>query len=270
MSEIDYTGITKNQKEMWGTGDFNQIARLNVVMAHSLCEAVAPLPGDRVLDVACGSGSAALVAARRYCEVAGIDYVSELIERAEIRARGEGLEVDFRVEDAQDLPFPDDSFDAVVSVFGVQFAPDQERAANELLRVCKPGGTIGLVGPTQGVLSGDMFGVVGEYAPAQPPGVESPLRWGTDAGLDDLFGSDVHIIESEVQTAWAYFRSIDHAWEVFSTYFGPILRVLETLGEDERARFQTDFKSVFENYNRATDGPATVENQYLQTIATKK
>lgn len=265
--QIDYDEITEQQQETWSTGDFTQIARLNVGMAQSLCEAVDPLPGDRVLDVACGNGSAALVAARRYCDVTGIDYVPELIGRAELRARGEGLEVDFRVADAQDIPFPDDSFDAVVSVFGVQFAPDQERAANELHRVCKPGGTIGLVGPTHDVLSGDMFGVVGEYAPPPPPGVEPPLRWGADAGLDELLGADVRTIESEVQTAWAYFRSIDHAWEVFSTYFGPIVRVLETLDEDERARLRDDFTSVFENYNRATDGPAVVENQYLQTVA---
>lgn len=263
----DYDEITEKQRNTWSTGDFTQIARLNVGMAQSLVEAIDPLPGDRVLDVACGNGSAALIAARRYCDVAGIDYVPELIERAELRARGEGLPVEFRVADAQDLPFPDDSFDAVVSVFGVQFAPDQERAASELLRVCKPGGTIGLVGPTRGVLSGDMFAVVGEYAPP-PPGVEPPLRWSTPVGLDELLGSGVRTIESDVRTAWAYFRSIDHAWAVFSTYFGPIVRVRETLDDDQRARFRDDFKSVFENHNCATDGPAIVENQYLQTIAT--
>lgn len=264
----DYDEITDQQQETWSSGDFTQIARQNVVMAAALCEAVDPHPGDRVLDVACGNGSAALVAARRYCEVSGIDYVPELIERAELRARGEGLDVDFQVCDAQDLPFPDDSFDAVVSVFGVQFAPDQKRAADELLRVCRPGGTIGLAGPTTGVLSGEMFAVVGEYAPPPPPGVDPPLRWGTDEGLEELLGAGTRSLESDVQPAVAYWRSVDHAWEVFSTYFGPIRRVLETLDDDERASLREDFTAVFGDYNRATDGTAIVENHYLQTIAT--
>lgn len=264
----DYSEITKRQQQTWSTGDFTQIARQNVVMAEALCDAVDPHPGQRVLDVACGNGSAALVAARRYCEVTGIDYVSELIERAQMRTKGEGLAADFRVEDAQDLPFPDDSFDTVLSVFGVQFAPDQEQAANELLRVCRPGGTIGLAGPTPGVLSGDMFAVIGEYV-SPPPGVKPPLRWGTDLGLDELLGADTRSLESDTQPAWAYWRSIDHAWEVFSTYFGPMIRALETLDEDERDRLRDDFKTVFESYNRATDGTAIVENQYLRTIATR-
>lgn len=266
---IDYNDVTKRQQETWSTGDFTQIARQNVVMAEGLCAAVDPHPGDRVLDLACGNGSAALVAARRYCEVTGIDYVPDLIERAELRAHGQGLAVDFLVEDAQDLPFQDDSFDVVLSLFGVQFAPDQEQAANELLRVCRPGGTIGLAGPTPGVLSGDMFAVVGEYAPPPPPGLKPPLRWGTAEGLDELLGSGTRSLECETQSAVAYWRSIDHAWEVFSTYFGPIIRVLETLDADERKELRDDFKTVFEGYNRATDGTAIVENRYHQTIATR-
>lgn len=231
-------------------------------MAETLCGAVDPHPSDRVLDVSCGSGNAALVAARRYCEVTGIDYVPELIERAEMGANAAGLEADFRVADAQDLPFPDDSFDAVLSVYGVQFAPNQEQAANELLRVCRPGGTIGLAGPTYDVLSGDMFTVIGEYV-SPLPGAKPPLRWGTDTGLDELLGAGTRSIQSELQPAMAYWRSIDHAWEVFSTYFGPMIRALETLDVDEQERLRDDFKTVFDDYNRATDGTAIVKNQYL-------
>ena len=173
MNKTDYPDITKNQQETWSTGDFNEIARQNVVMAEALVETVDPHPGQRVLDVACGSGTAALVAERRYCEVTGIDYVPELIERAKARAQANGQAVDFRVGDAQDLPFPDDSFDVVLSVYGVQFAPDQRRAARELLRVCKPGGWIGLAGPIPEGWSGDWFAVHAKYMPP-PPGVESP------------------------------------------------------------------------------------------------
>lgn len=265
-STIHYTELTEKQKETWLAGDFNKIARLNVVMAESLCEAAAPKPGQRVLDVACGSGNAALVAARRYCEVTGIDYVPGLIERARMRAKADGLEAEFRTGDAQELPFPDNSFDVVLSVFGVHFAPDQEQAANELLRVCKPGGVIGLAGPTHNVLSGDMFGVIGKHAPP-PPGVPSPLRWGTDAGLGELLGAGTRSIESSVQQAWAYFRSVDHAWDVFSTYFGPMIKALEKLDDNERKELREDFTAVFRGYNRSDDDTAIVDNSYFQTIA---
>jgi SAM-dependent methyltransferase len=269
MSEIDYTGITKNQKEMWGTGDVNQIARQNVGMAEALCEAVDPHPGDRVLDVACGSGTAALVAERRYCEVTGLDYVPELIEQATVRAQANGQEIDFRVGDAQDLPFPDDSFDVLLSVYGVQFASDQEQAARELLRVCKPGGRIGLAGPIPEGWSGDWFAVHARYV-SPPPGAESPLRWGTEEGLEELLGTGVQSIEHERQTALQYYRSIDHAVEVFSTYFGPTIRALETIDSADQENLLEDLTAVMSRYNRATDGTAVVENQYLQTIATKE
>ena len=264
---IDYTGVTERQKATWATGDFNEIARLNVGMAEALCEAVDPRPGQRVLDVACGSGTAALVAERRFCEVTGLDYVPELIERARARAAANGQPIDFRVGDAQDLPFPDDHFDAILSVYGVQFAPDQERAASELLRVCKPGGKIGLAGPIPEGWSGDWFATHAQYVPP-PPGVQSPLRWGSEEGLEELLGRGVQSIESERRTALQYYRSLDHAVAVFSTYFGPTIRALETIEPADRESLLGDLRDVFDRYNRATDGTAVVENQYLQTIAT--
>jgi ubiquinone/menaquinone biosynthesis C-methylase UbiE len=266
MSKTNYTGITETQKETWATGDFNEIARQNVVMAESLCEAVDPHPGQRVLDVACGSGTAALVAERRYCEVTGIDYVPGLIKRAEARAQANGQAVDFRVGDAQNMPFPDDSFDIVLSVYGVQFAPDQERAARELLRVCRPGGKIGLAGPIPEGWSGDWFAAHAEYVPP-PPGIQSPLRWGTDEGLEELLGAGVRSTENKQRTALQYYRSVNHAVEVFSTYFGPTVRALEKLDSADQERLLGDLNTIMSRYNRATDGTAIVENQYLQTIA---
>ncbi len=266
MNEIDYTAITENQKKTWTTGDFNEIARQNVVMAEALVEAVDPHPGQRVLDVACGSGTAALIAERRYCDVAGIDYVPSLIDRATARAQANGQAIDFRVGDAQELPFSDDRFDVVLSVYGVQFAPDQERAAHELLRVCKPGGKIGLAGPISEGWSGDWFTAHATYAPP-PPTVQSPLRWGTDEGLEELLGLGVKAVESTQQTALQYYRSVDHAVEVFSTYFGPTIRALETLDSADRERFLAELNTIMRRYNRATDGTAIIENQYLQTIA---
>jgi len=264
----DYQKITDQQQTTWATGDFNEIARQNVGMAEALCQAADPHPGQRVLDVACGSGNLALVAARRYCQVAGIDYVPGLIERAQWRAAADGLEVDFRVADAQALPYPDASFDVVLSVYGVQFAPDQEKAASELLRVCRPGGKIGLAGPIPEGWSGDFFATHGRYAPP-PPGVKPPLRWGTDEGLNELLGDGVRAIESKQLVSLQYYRSVGHALDVFCSYFGPTMRVLQKVDAETRQRFLGELKAVFGRYNQAANGAAIVENHYLQAVATR-
>lgn len=263
--DIQYETITARQKETWASGDFHQIARQNVCMAEALCEAVDPHPGEHVLDVACGSGTAALVAARRYCNVIGIDYVPELIDRAQRRAAADLLDADFRVEDAQDLSFPDSSFDVVLSVYGVQFAPDQSKAASEMLRACKPGGRIGLATPFREGWSGDFFATMAKYLPP-PPGTQPPLRWGTDEGLRELLGAGTKTIKTEKRTALQYYRSVDHAAEVFLTYFGPAVRAAET---EARDHFREDLKTVFSRYNRANDGTAIVENTYSLTVAVR-
>jgi SAM-dependent methyltransferase len=262
----DYGGITERQRQVWATGDFHEVARQNVPMAEALCQAADPRPTDRVLDVACGSGTAALVAARRYCDVAGIDYVPALIERARARAAASGLDVDFRVADAQDLPFDDDHFDCVLSVYGVQFAPDQERAAAEMLRVCRPGGVIGLATPVSAGWSGDFFALNASYSPP-PPGVRPPLRWGTDEGLRELLGPGVRSMENEECTTLQYYRSVDHAVEVFTTCFGPTMLAARALDDGGRARLRQDLRAVFERYNRAADGTAVIENRYRLTLA---
>lgn len=264
---IDHKATTATQQATWSEGDFHEIARQNVVLAEALCTALDPHAGQRVLDVACGSGAAAMVAARRYCEVNGIDYVPALIDRARQRAQAEGYTVDFRVADAQDLPFPDATFDIVMSVYGVQFAPDQEKAARELLRVCRIGGRIGLASPMPEGWSGDWFATHARYAPP-PPGLQSPLRWGTEGGVSRLLGEAPCAIESRVCTALQYYRSLVHAMEVFTTYFGPTLRILGLLDEDTQQQFRNDLEAVFIRHNRATDGTAIIENTYLQTIVT--
>lgn len=263
---FDVKAVTQQQRDTWATGDFHKIARQNVTMAEALCEAADPRPGDRVLDVACGSGTAALVAARRYCEVIGIDYVPALIERARARSGASGLDAEFRVADAQDLPFTDDTFDVVLSVYGVQFAPDQERAAREMLRVCRPGGTVGLATPVPDGWSGDFFAVHGKYAPL-PAGVDPPLRWGTDEGLEQLLGDGVRTVRSETRTALQYYRSLDHAVEVFASCFGPTMRAARSLDPQSRERLHDELRAVFERYNRASDGTAVVENRYRLTLA---
>jgi SAM-dependent methyltransferase len=265
LETTDYGAITARQQETWATGDFHQIARLNVCMAEALCDAVDLHAGERVLDVACGSGTAALVAARRYCEVTGIDYVPALIERAAERAATDGLDAEFLVEDAQALSFPDASFDAVISVYGVQFAPDQEKAAEEMLRVCRPGGRIGLATPATEGWSADFFRAIARHVPP-PPGTRPPSRWGTRDGLEELLGAGARSIRSEKRPAFQYFRSTRHAAEVFLANFGPAIRAAEA---GSRKRVREDLEAVFDRYNRATDGTAVIENTYVLTVAVR-
>lgn len=264
-NNLSFTEITGKQKQTWSKGDFNEISRQNVVMAEALVDVVDPHPGQKVLDLACGSGTAALIAARRYCDVTGIDYVPELINRARKRSEASGLKADFLVADAQELPFPDNTFDVVLSVYGVQFAPDQEKAAAEMIRVCQPGGKIGLAGPIREGWSGDFFATHGKYVPL-PPGVNPPLRWGTEKGLEELFGEHTSSIQSEKRKALQYYLSTDHAVEVFSRWFGPTLNTLEKIDEDGKENLLRDLYEVFERYNRADNGKAIVENIYLQTV----
>ncbi|MCC5940025.1 MAG: class I SAM-dependent methyltransferase [Balneolaceae bacterium] len=261
----DFKIITDNQKKVWSSGDFNQIARLNWEMSERLVSEVDPKPRQRVLDVACGSGTAALVAERRFCEVTGLDYVPSLIDRARLRAEANGQKIEFIVGDAQKMPFPDGYFDCILSVYGVQFAPDQEKAAAELVRVCKPGGIIGLAGPAPEGWSKDFFAAHANYNPP-PPGIHSPLRWGTEQGLKELFGDSATSIVTKKRTAQQYYRSIDHAVEIFSTWFGPTLTTLEKIEGDQKVNLLNDLREVFERYNTATDGTAIAENIYLQII----
>ena len=262
----DYSAITDGQKRIWSSGDFHEIARHNVVMAERLCPAVDLRAGERVLDVACGTGTAALVAARHYCEVTGIDFVPELLDRAAARAQADGYDIVLQVADAQELPFDDDSFDVVLSIYGVQFAPDQRRAADELLRVCRPGGRIGLASPMPQGWSGDLFSTHARHAPP-PPGATSPLRWGTEEDVGELLGHGVSKLVNRPLPALQYYRSVGHAVEVFSTWFGPTLSALDRIAPEHRDDLLADVAAVFHRYNRATDGTAMVENTYLETVA---
>lgn len=263
---LDYSDATAAQQQTWSAGDFHEIARLNVGMAEAVCDVGDLRAGERVLDVACGSGTAALVAARRYCEVIGIDYVPALLERARRRADAEGFEAEFLEADAQDLPFADDSFDTVVSVYGVQFAPDQHKAANEMLRVARPGGRIVLASPMPTGWSGDFFAVHAHHNPP-PAGVPSPLLWGTEDGLEQLLGHGTTTMVSRARPARQYWRSVEHAVEVFWTNFGPTIRAAAVAGPDGNDALRDDLAAIFERYDRS-DGPSTVVvNTYLLTVA---
>jgi SAM-dependent methyltransferase len=180
--------VKTKQQAMWASGDFAIVGTTLQIVGELVCEAVDLRAGERVLDVAAGNGNVTLAAARRFAVVTSTDYVPALLEGGRRRAEAEGAEVTFKVADAEALPFPGESFDVVLSTFGVMFAPDHEQAARELMRVCRRGGRIGLACWTPGGFLGDLFRVVGAYVPPVP-GVQSPLLWGTDAHIQNLFSS---------------------------------------------------------------------------------
>jgi ubiquinone/menaquinone biosynthesis C-methylase UbiE len=266
---LDYRQITEKQRQAWSTGDFNQIARQIMAVSEELVRAVDPRPGQRVLDVACGSGNTALVAARRYCEVVGIDFAPNLVERARARAAADGVDAEFSTADAQDLPFPDASFDAVLSVMGVMFCPDQEKAAGELLRLCRPGGKIGVATwPPDGSIA-QFFRIHAAYGEAPPEGLKPPFRWGTEEGLRELLGDGSESVHIERKTTRMYYRSPEHAVDVIQKYFGPTMLTFDSLEEDDARRLHDDLIATYRGNNVSTDGTMVEELEYVLAVATR-
>jgi SAM-dependent methyltransferase len=264
----DFEAIKSRQREVWASGDFGMIAWNTAYVGEVLCEAADLRAGQRVLDVACGTGNVALSAGRRFCDAVGVDFVPALIERARERAAAERLPTTFEVGDAENLPFEDASFDVVLSVFGSMFAPDQEKAANELVRVCCPGGKIGLASWTPDGMWGRLFKLHGQYLPP-PPGVGPPPSWGTEARVRELFADAVR--DLRLQKRKAVFRATSAvAWfDFFKTWFGPMIAVLATLDESARERFRSDVLAELERVNRAEDGTLLAEAEYLEVVAVK-
>ena len=235
---------------MWSSGDFSVIGTTLQIVGESLCEAADVTAGSSVLDVACGNGNATLAAARRFANVTGVDYVPALLERAAERARAERLPVTLREGDAEQLPFDDATFDVALSTFGVMFAADQQRAARELVRVCKVGGRIGLASWTPEGFLGDLLRTVGRHVPP-PSGVASPLRWGTAEGLAELFGSSVVTVHSVKKDFVFRYESATHFVDVFRRFYGPTFKAFEALGSDQQAALAADIMQLLAARNRS-------------------
>lgn len=266
---IDLATVKARQQQTWDTGDYAQVGNALVIMGELLCEAADLRAGQRVLDVATGSGNTALSAARRFCQTTGIDYVPALIEQARARAAAEGMQVNFEVGDAEDVAAPDGAFDAVLSTVGVMFTADQGRAARELLRVCRPGGKIGLANWTPGGYVGQMFRVIGRYAPP-PSGVRSPLVWGTEEGLHELFGDEILQLEVTQRSYVFRFRSASHFVEHFRTYYGPMHRAFAALDATRQDALTDDLLSLLDDWNTADDGTLVVPSAYLEVVAVRR
>lgn len=263
----DLEAIKTRQQATWAAGDYAVIGTTLQIVGESLCEAVDVAAGSRVLDVAAGNGNAALAAARRGCEVTATDYVDDLLEGARRRADAEGLPLATRVADAEDLPFDDGTFDTILSTFGVMFTPNPERAAAELLRVCRPGGRIGLANWAPEGFVGGMFKIIGQHVPP-PAGVPSPTAWGNEERLRELFGAHAQIGIARRQFTFRY-RSPQEFFETFRTYYGPIVRAWESLDETGRASLEEQIVALAAEGNRSTNGALAVPSDYVEVVVTR-
>lgn len=267
--QADLAAIKTRQQGIWSSGDYAIVGTTLQIVGEELCEALDVRSGQKVLDVAAGNGNFSLAAARRWCDVVSTDYVPALLDRGRARATAEGAEIDFREADAEALPFENGHFDVVGSTFGVMFTPNQERAAAELLRVCKSGGRIGLANWTPEGFIGHMFKTMGKHLPP-PAGVKPPPLWGTAARLSELFASQAASIKAEPRTFQFRYRSADHWLEVFRTYYGPTLKAFAALEPRAQAALSGDLKALVERFNRSDDLTMVVPSEYLQVVITKR
>jgi SAM-dependent methyltransferase len=263
--QTDLTALKGKQQAAWACGDYAVIGTTLQIVGESLCEALDLRAGERVLDVAAGNGNATLAAARRWCDVVCTDYVGSLLERARARASAEGLAVQFEQADAENLQFHDGSFDVVLSTFGVMFTPNQEQAAAELARVCKPGGKIGMANWTPASFVGEMFKLIGRYiSPAA--GVKSPSVWGTEERLRELFGSRIGSLQAPRRNFIFRYRSPKHWLDTFRTYYGPMHKAFASIDADKQDALAEDLLGLARRFNTATDGAMTVPGEYLEVV----
>jgi len=264
----DLDAVKARQQAAWSSGDYAEIGtRLNIV-GESLCEAIDLRAGSRVLDVAAGNGNASLAAARRFARVTASDYVPALLERAAERARADRLEIERREADAEKLPFADASFDVVLSTFGVMFTPNQERAAAELARVCRPGGKIGLANWTPEGFIGQLFKTLGKHLPP-PAGVKSPALWGTQVRLAELFAGKAESIDAQRRDYVFRYRSPAHWLEEFRTWYGPVHKAFGALDTDKQKALAEDIEGLLNRLNRAKDGTLVLPSEYLEVVVAR-
>ena len=258
----DLGAVKTRQQAAWAAGDYAVIGTTLQLVGESLCEALDLRAGQAVLDVAAGNGNATLAAARRGCVVTSTDYVGTLLERGRARAGAEGLEVRFEQADAENLQYADRSFDAVLSTFGVMFTPNQEKAAAELARVCRRGGRIGLANWTPAGFIGQVFKILGAYI-APPAGVKSPMLWGTEDRLRELFPG-LRVQASRKQFAFRY-RSPRHWLDTFRTYYGPMNKAFAALDAGKQAGLEDDLIGLAARLNRGGD-TMVVDSEYLEVV----
>jgi len=268
-TQPDLDTVKTRQQGAWSSGDYAIIGTTLQIVGEVLCEALDLRAGQKVLDVAAGNGNVTLAAARRWCEVVSTDYVPALLERGRERATAERLAIEFRQADAEALPFADASFDVVVSTFGVMFTPNQDKAATELLRVCKRGGKIGLANWTPEGFIGQLFKTIGKHMPP-PAGVKSPALWGTGAHITELFGAQTSSIQLERRNFVFRYRSAQHWLDVFKTYYGPVLKTFGALDPQAQAALTDDLFALIKRFDRSGGKTMVVPSEYLEVVVTRR
>jgi len=264
----DYSAIKVKQNAAWGSGDYAKIGTTLQIVGEDLAETMDLTPGSSVLDVAAGNGNATLAFARRWCDVTSTDYVDTLLARSEARAIAESLPVRYQIADAEDLPFADGHFDAVVSTFGVMFTPNQQKSASELVRVCRSGGKIGLANWTPASFIGALFKVLGAHVPP-PAGVASPALWGTPDWIDRTFASGARSIEMTEKNFVFRYRSPQHFIDVFRTYYGPVHKAFLALDAQRQTDLERSILALIAEHNTARDGSMRVPAAYAEIVITK-
>jgi ubiquinone/menaquinone biosynthesis C-methylase UbiE len=265
----DLAALKARQQAAWSSGNYAIVGSTLQIVGEELCEALDLKAGSKVLDVAAGNGMATLAAARRWCDVTSTDYVPPLLERGRARAEAEGWSIEFKEADAENLPFERDSFDVVLSTFGVMFTPNQDKAAAELLRVCKPKGRIGLANWTPDGFIGQVFKTLGKYLPP-PAGAKSPAMWGTRTRLTDMFDAGASSIKAESRIFNFRYRSPEHFLEVFRTYYGPVLKAFAALDAAKQEELRNDLHALMVRMNKAGPGSLVIPSEYLEVVISKR
>ncbi|WP_454695159.1 class I SAM-dependent methyltransferase [Achromobacter aegrifaciens] len=268
-AQPDLAALKTRQQGTWASGDYAVVGTTLQIVGEQLCESLDVRAGQKVLDVAAGNGNASLAAARRWCDVISTDYVPALLGRGRERAAAEHLQIEFQEADAEALPFPDGGFDAVVSTFGVMFTPDQDKAAAEMVRVCRSGGKIGLANWTPDGFIGQVFKTIGKHLPP-PAGIKSPALWGTRARIDEMFGPHASSIQAEPRNFVFRYRSPEHWLQVFKTYYGPLLKAFGALEPAAQAALTSDLMVQIDRYNRSGDSAMVVPSEYLEIVVTRR
>jgi len=268
-STPDFAAIKQRQQATWASGDFAVVGTTLQMVGESLAEAADVRAGERVLDVAAGNGNATLAAARRFATVTSTDYVPALLDKGRERARAEGLDVRFRVADAEELPFADSSFDVVLSTFGAMFTPDHKRTASEMMRVLRDGGRIGLANWTPDGFIGQLFKVIGAHVPP-PSGVKSPALWGTEAHVRELFGAHALDIACERRVFKFRYRSAAHWVQVFRDFYGPTHKAFAALDEAGQQGLEREIVALLEQMNTAGASSLVVPGEYLEIVIGKR
>jgi len=264
----DYEAIKLKQNAAWASGDYSRIGVTLQIVGETLAEAMDLMPGMRVLDVAAGNGNATLAAARRGCQVMSTDYVERLLQLGQRRAEADGQDVTFRIADAENLPFDDGSFDAVISTFGVMFAPNQARAADEMMRVCRPGGRIGLANWTPDGFIGQMFKLLGSHVPPAP-GLKSPAMWGTQAWIGERFGTGAANIRFETKMFVFRYASPEHFVSLFREFYGPVHKAFLAIDATAQKALERDLLALIGRMNTRTDGSMHVPSAYAEIVVDK-